>query len=89
MMEERIFLYNDLVDTKVQFVSFIGNSTRHDLAIMKTDRFFGKVVVLNMQGNQYAIIGHDDLDEEHYLEEVFSLNEDEGEELREFLREVI
>ncbi|KHF28312.1 hypothetical protein LR68_02854 [Anoxybacillus sp. BCO1] len=58
---ERFFLYDDTVDTKTRFVSFTGKNKRFDLAIVQTDRFYGKALVLDLQSNRYAIIGSDDL----------------------------
>ncbi|WP_419882114.1 DUF3055 domain-containing protein [Peribacillus sp. B-H-3] len=88
-MTERFFLYNDYLDTKTRFVSFMGDQSRMDLAIVVTDRFYGKKLVLDMQSSRFAIIGHDDLEEEGYLEHIFRLSDEEAEELRNFLYEVI
>ncbi|RFU67216.1 DUF3055 domain-containing protein [Bacillus sp. V59.32b] len=88
-MEERFFLYNDLIDSKTRFVSFMGEQSRFDLAITTTDRFYGKKLVLDMQSNRFAIIGPDDLDEEGYLEHAFQISENEATELRNFLFEVV
>lgn len=86
---ERDFLYDEVEDSKTRFVSFFGEHGRFDLAIIATDRFYGKQIVLNTQSNLYSIIGHDDLDEPGYLEEAFKLSHEETAELREFLREVV
>lgn len=83
------YLYNDLIDTKTRFVSFLGENSRFDLAITITDRFYGKKLVLNLQSNRFAIIGHDDLEEEGYLEHAFQITEVEAAELSTFLMEVI
>jgi hypothetical protein len=88
-MSERYFLYNDLEDTKTRFVSFVGEHQRYDLAIVQSSRHYGKSLVLNMQGNKFAIIGDDDLKEEGYLEYAFGISEEEAEELKEFLFELI
>lgn len=88
-MSERFFLYDDTEDTKTRFISFVGENQRFDLALTKTDRHYGKQLVLDMQGNRFAIIGPDDLEEEGYLEYAFQLNEEEAAELRSFLYEVI
>ncbi|XJZ26811.1 DUF3055 domain-containing protein [Bacillota bacterium Lsc_1132] len=88
-MSERFFLYDDTEDTKTRFISFVGENKRFDLAIIKTSRHYGKQLVLNMQGSQFAIIGPDDLEEEGYLEHAFQLNEEDAAELRSFLLEVI
>lgn len=88
-MNERFFLYDDTENTKTRFVSFVGENQRYDLAIVQTDRHYGKPLVLDMQGNRFAIIGEDDLKEEGYLEYAFQLNEEDAEELRSFLLELV
>lgn len=88
-MAERFFLYDDIEETKTRFVSFMGENQRFDLAITQTGRHYGKSLVLDMQGNRFAIIGQDDLNEEGYLEYAFQLSEEDAEELRSFLMEMI
>ncbi|WP_066372066.1 DUF3055 domain-containing protein [Neobacillus fumarioli] len=88
-MEERFFLYDDKEDTKTRFVSFVVENYRFDLAIIRSDRHYGKSLVLDMQRNRFAIIGQDDLEEEGYLEYAFNLNEEEAKELRSFLMEIV
>ncbi len=89
MSEDQFFLYDDQEDTSTRFVSFMGESHRYDLAIMTTDRYYGKKFVIDLQGSHYAIIGQDDVEEPGYLEHAFNLTEVETEELREFLRQVV
>ncbi|WP_453994096.1 DUF3055 domain-containing protein [Bacillus nitroreducens] len=88
-MTERFYLYDDTVDTQTRFVSFMGEHQRYDLAILKSDRYYGKHIVLNILSNRFAIIGRDDLDEPGYIEHAYQLNEDEAEELRAFLYEIV
>lgn len=88
-MKERYFLYDDTENTKTRFVSFVGENKRFDLAIIHSDRHFGKHLVLDIQGNRFAIVGPDDLQEEGYLEHAFQLNEEDAEDLRSFLYELI
>lgn len=88
-MSERFFLYDDIENTKTRFVSFVGENQRFDLAIVQSDRHYGKQLVLDMQGSRFAIIGPDDLKEEGYLEYAFQLNEQDAEELRSFLYEMM
>lgn len=88
-MSERFFLYDDKVDTKTRFVSFMGENTRFDLALVQSDRYYGKHIVLNIQSNRFAIIGQDDLKEEGYLEYAFQISEEDAAELHSFLEEVI
>ncbi|MFY3790546.1 DUF3055 domain-containing protein [Ureibacillus sp. MALMAid1270] len=86
---ERFFLYDDTEDTKTRFVSFTGKLIRYDLAIVQSRRFFGKVLVLDMQSSRFAIIGPDDIDEPGYLEYVYNKTEEEAEDLREYLTELL
>ncbi|WP_433744169.1 DUF3055 domain-containing protein [Falsibacillus pallidus] len=88
-MSERFYLYDDLENTKTRFVSFMGENQRFDLAIVRSERHYGKQLVLDMQGSRFAILGPDDLEEEGYLEHAFNMNEEEAAELKEFLSEFI
>lgn len=83
--DEWIFLYDEKENTTTRYISFVGKTNRFDLAITTTDRFYGKLLVLNLQSNHFAIIGEDDLEEPGYLEHVYQLSNEEGEELRKFL----
>ncbi len=89
MVNDLFFLYDEPEDTNTRFVSFMGEATRFDLAITTTNRFYGKKIVINIQNGRSAIIGHDDLEEEGYLEFAFNLNEREAEELKTFLETVV
>lgn len=86
---ERFFLYDDVEDTKTRFVSFTGRTLRYDLAIVQSSRFFGKVLVLDMQFGRFAIMGPDDVEEPGYIEHVYKREGDEADDLREYLRELL
>ncbi|MGJ9384099.1 cytosolic protein [Salipaludibacillus neizhouensis] len=89
-MSERFFLYDDEEETNTRFVSFMGEAQRFDLAITTTSRHYGKKLVLDMQSNRFAILGSDDLETEGYIERAFDISdEEEGNELRNFLLEII
>lgn len=88
-MGERFFLYDNYEETKTRYVSFMGENQRFDLALITTDQYYGKRLVLDILSGRFAIIGQDDLDEPGYLEHAYNLNEEDGEDLRDFLREVI
>lgn len=89
MSHELLYLYDDTEETKTRFVSFMAESTRFDLAITTTNRFYGKKLVINIQNGRSAIIGQDDLKEEGYLEYAFNLSASEAEELHAFLETII
>ncbi|KAB7706995.1 DUF3055 family protein [Bacillus aerolatus] len=88
-MTERFFLYDETESTTTRYISFMGEHQRFDLALIQTDHYYGKRIVLDIQGSRFAIIGRDDLDEPGYLEQVFKLTGEEAAELRDFLYEVI
>lgn len=84
------FLYDHTEETRTRFVCFISPSMqRFDLALTTTNRFFGKQLVTDIQSGKTAIIGPDDLEEAGYLEYVYKLSEEDAEDLRTFLVEVI
>ena len=88
-MDERFYLYDYKEQTNTRFVSFVGENQRFDLAIVSSERFYGKQLVLDMQSNNFAIIGPDDLEAEGYLEHVYRLTPGQAEELKDFLTEFI
>jgi len=88
-MTEQFFLYDETEGTKTRYVSFVGDNQRFDLAIMQTGRYYGKSIVMDIQGSRFAILGQDDLDEEGYLEFAYNLSEEDAEELRSFLRPIL
>ncbi|WP_017547966.1 DUF3055 domain-containing protein [Salinicoccus carnicancri] len=83
------YLYDDTEDTQTRFVGFVGEHGRYDLAIIKSDRYFGKSLVLNTQSSRFGIIGPDDLEEEGYIAHILGLGDDEAAEVEGFLNEII
>jgi hypothetical protein len=88
-MADDTIMYDDVEETKTRFIGFFGETKRFDLAITQTDHFYGKSLVVDIQNGQAAIIGPDDLEEEGYLEHAFQLNEEEAQELNDFLSQLI
>lgn len=84
-----MYLYDDNEESQVQFVGFVGEHSRYDLMLVYTNRHYGKTLVLNMQTNKFGIIGTDDLNEEGYIAHILGVSHDEGEEITEYLNEVI
>ncbi|WP_034800882.1 DUF3055 domain-containing protein [Exiguobacterium oxidotolerans] len=89
MMEELDFLYDDVEQTKTRFICWIGETSRFDLAITHSEHFFGKILVLNLLSNRFAIIGADDFDEPGYIAHAFDLEKDAADELERYLSEYI
>lgn len=88
-MMEDIFLYDEIEHTRTRYVSFVGKTNRFDLAITTTKHFYGKLLILNLQSNRFAIIGEDDLEEPGYLEYVYQFSEEEAEELKQFIYSIL
>ncbi|MCU5745933.1 DUF3055 domain-containing protein [Staphylococcus sp. SQ8-PEA] len=84
-----MYLYDDDESAQVQFVGFVGEESRYDLMMIQTDRHYGKTIVLNMQNNRYGLVGTDDLEEEGYIAYALGVSEAEGEEITEYLQQVI
>ncbi|MBP3962049.1 DUF3055 domain-containing protein [Paenibacillus lignilyticus] len=84
------FMSDTTEQTTTRFVTFITpNLKRFDLAIMTTNRFYGKKLITDLQSGRTAIVGQDDLDEEGYLEFTFKLTEEEAVDLKQFLEFVV
>ncbi|TBL70039.1 DUF3055 domain-containing protein [Paenibacillus thalictri] len=89
-MSEFDFLYDTKEETTTRWLCFVGETLRRfDLAIVNTNRYYGKKLVIDLQTGRSAVIGPDDLEEEGYLEHAYKLNEEEAGELRSFLSEVV
>lgn len=90
MSNELDFLSDSTEQTSTRFVTMVTPRLhRFDLAITTTSRFYGKKLVIDMQSGISAIIGPDDLEEEGFLAHRYRLNEEQSQELYEFLSEVI
>lgn len=83
------YLYDDNETPNARYIGFAGDYGRYDLAIIQTSKFFGKSLVLNMQNNTFAIVGTDDLEELDYIENALVFSNDQANEVKEFLDEVI
>ncbi|WP_339061203.1 DUF3055 domain-containing protein [Tepidibacillus marianensis] len=89
-MSDMITLFEDEETSKIRYISFIGGANfRFDLAIIQTDRFFGKKLVISIQSGRTGIIGPDDLEEPGFLEGTFQLKEEEAQELYQYLIQVV
>lgn len=90
MPNEIDFLDDSTEHTTTRYVTMITPKlNRFDLAIITTDRFYGKKIIIDLQSGISAIIGPDDLEEEGYLERRFRLNEEQAQELYEFLSGIV
>nr|AYQ75647.1 DUF3055 domain-containing protein [Cohnella candidum] len=85
-MKDYDFLSDSTEQTSTRFVTFVTpNLHRFDLAILTTNRFYGKKLVTDMQSGRSGILGADDLEEEGVLENTFRITEEQAAELAQFL----
>ena len=90
IMSEIDYLSDSTENTTTRFVTLITpKMNRFDLVITTTNRFYGKKLVTDMQQGITAVIGPDDLDKEGYIEELFRLDEEQAEELTQFLEQIV
>lgn len=66
-------LYDMTEQAQVNFIGYATENERFDLAIMYTDNFFGKPLVICMQSGKSAVLSADDLDNLDYLQKAFSI----------------
>lgn len=85
-MKDFDYLSDTTEQTSTRFVTFITPGMhRFDLAILTTNRFYGKKLVTDLQHGRSAILGPDDLEEEGLLASVFRLDDEAAAELAQFL----
>ncbi|MDF2926866.1 MAG: hypothetical protein K0R57_5780 [Paenibacillaceae bacterium] len=80
-------LYDNSENTQVSFTGYASETARYDFAIVYTDSFFGKPLVVCMQTGKSALLGEHDLENLEYLQRVFTIaTVQETEEFSLFLR---
>lgn len=90
MLNKDLFLlYDEKEQTQTRYVGFMGKTSRQDLVITETEKFYGKKLIINLQTNKAAIVGQDDLKEDGYLEHAFGVTSEEAEDLLDFLQSVV
>ena len=70
-------LYDETEQSQVRFVGFTSETTRYDFAIVYTNMFFGKALVVDMQMGRSALLSVDDIDNVDYLQRYFHIKDDE------------
>lgn len=84
------FLSDSTEQTMTRYVTFISPSVhRFDLAIVTTERFYGKKLVIDLQSGRSATLSQEDLEEDGVLENVFRISEEQASELAQFLSFVL
>lgn len=68
-------LYDVSENAALHFVGYISEHTRYDFAIVHTEQFFGKPLVVCMQTGKAAPLCSEDLGHLDYLQQVYNLKE--------------
>jgi len=80
-------LYDIAETSSVHFCGYVSDHHRYDLAIIYTDQFFGKPLVVCMQSGKTAVISLEDAGNIDYLQHTFQLSDrGHAEEMAEFLQ---
>ncbi len=80
-------LYDTSESTFVHFIGYISERARYDFAIVHTDNFFGKPLVVCMQTGRSSLLCAEDATDLDHLQRVFSISsQDEANELSIFLQ---
>lgn len=83
-------LYDISEQAQINYVGYVSERARYDFAIVYTDHFFGKPLVICMQTNQSSILSEHDLYNLEHLQQVFHLSTvQDAEELALFLQQRI
>ncbi len=83
-------LYEVSEQTSLQFVGYMTENKRYDFAIVYTDSFFGKRLVVCMQSGRSATLSSEDLGRLEYLQQTYNLScPSEAEELASCLEQRI
>lgn len=75
-------LYDTSETAKVDFFGYASERARYDFAIVYTDSFFGKPLVVCMQTGRSSLLCADDVKNTEYLQKLFAISSlEEAEEL--------
>lgn len=83
------FIKNEEESINSRFVSFKGEFSRYDLAVLSSERFAPDKLVIDLNDNDYVRLNKETLEEEGYLEHALHITELAADDLRRFLRGVI
>ncbi|WP_188206591.1 SAV0927 family protein [Alkalibacillus aidingensis] len=73
---------------QIRYVSFMGDSRRYDIAIVKSDQQQDKSLIIDLQRSRYTEVHDRDIEDIDYFCHFLHLNNYEAEELQEYLTNV-
>lgn len=81
-------LYDVTERVSVNFMGYVSERSRFDFAVIYTDHFFGKPLVVCMQTGRSSLLSLEDVNDLDYLQNVFRIKDRrEVEELSLFFRQ--
>ncbi len=84
-MESLDIMYDESEECPIRYVGFIGARSHFDLAIVTTNHFYGKKIVISTQTGRMAILTAQEAEDVVYLASSFAVSDTEAAELSEFL----
>ncbi|MRH44721.1 DUF3055 family protein [Aquibacillus halophilus] len=88
-MKDNIFIKDTIENTETRFVSFKGKNRRFDIALITTNYYSNDKLVLDFNGNRFALLNKENIYEKGLLEHAYMLTQIEAEDLRAFLYDII
>ncbi|AST92208.1 DUF3055 domain-containing protein [Sutcliffiella cohnii] len=83
-------LYDDNENVNARFVGFTTEEARYDFAIVYTNLFFGKPLVVCMQTGRSTLLDPKDITDLNHLQTVFRIDsKEQAEDLAEFFKSAI
>ncbi|WP_166238231.1 DUF3055 domain-containing protein [Paenibacillus turpanensis] len=81
-------LYDTIESTQVNFIGYISERARYDFAIVHTDNFFGKPLVVCMQTGRSSLLSAEDVVDLEHLQRSFAISsKEEAQELSVFMQQ--
>jgi hypothetical protein len=80
------YLYDEMERPFTRYVSFATKNKRYDLALIYTQHFDGKTVVMSVQNLQGVLISADDISHTSAWTQILQIDPDDIEIVKEFLR---
>ena len=71
-MREFDKLYESFEDVKMHYIGFIADDERYDFALVYTQSFFGKTMIIDMQAGRSILLDLNDLNDIDYLCKAFN-----------------
>ncbi|WP_077624943.1 DUF3055 domain-containing protein [Sediminibacillus massiliensis] len=88
MSDDRLIINDESETVQTRFISFKGDNHRYDLAIVSSERFNDKKMILDLNGRRFEVLNEQEIKEEGILEHAFNLSEIKAAELRKFLLKI-